>query len=389
MQKHSISTRGGKGEEKNYLNLPLRRYVYCRERDLFTLVKRSIITRLLLPNALTNLSFLHYAIGAKRNFVAVHLFNRISLGKTPWIVTFESRLPRLGYKSGYQNTFALHNQLKLLQRKSCKKILAMSNCAYNLQLCFLDKYPDLKDDILNKMQVFHPPQTTLISDYSEKLVSDQCVTFTVVGNEFFRKGGLPIAQAFDQLLQEKHPVDLSVISTLSTHASGATTDDVNYAQNLFKKYPDFMHHFSSISNEEVMKILQRTHVALLPSLDETYGYSVLEAQANGCPVISTNVRAFLEINNDEIGWIIKVPLDEALYCAKGFRNWAKGNVDGSIKNAESLIREELVRIIHEIVDSHECLRRKGTSALERIRKFHDPRSKAEELEHIYDEAISA
>ena len=50
-------------------------------------------------------------------------------------------------------------------------------------------------------------------------------------------------------------------------------------------------------NSEVMNILKNTHVGLLPTYADTYGYSVLEAQSFGCPVITTNIRAMPEINN--------------------------------------------------------------------------------------------
>jgi glycosyltransferase involved in cell wall biosynthesis len=50
--------------------------------------------------------------------------------------------------------------------------------------------------------------------------------------------------------------------------------------------------------------------------DDFGGSSLLEFQACGCPVISTDVRALPEINDNETGWRISVPknkLGEAIY----------------------------------------------------------------------------
>ncbi|MFW2788163.1 glycosyltransferase, partial [Acinetobacter baumannii] len=55
-----------------------------------------------------------------------------------------------------------------------------------------------------------------------------------------------------------------------------------------------------------MCIRDRHHIGLLPTWADTFGYSVLEFQACGCPVISTDVRALSEINNNDIGWLINV-----------------------------------------------------------------------------------
>lgn len=54
--------------------------------------------------------------------------------------------------------------------------------------------------------------------------------------------------------------------------------------------------------------MKKSDVGLLPTWADTYGYSVLEFQACGCPVISSNTRGLPEINNNEAGWIINMPL---------------------------------------------------------------------------------
>ncbi|WP_241627814.1 glycosyltransferase, partial [Rosenbergiella epipactidis] len=55
--------------------------------------------------------------------------------------------------------------------------------------------------------------------------------------------------------------------------------------------------------------MSKSHIGLLPTWADTYGYSLLEFMAAGCPVISTNVRALTEINSSDRGYIINLPLN--------------------------------------------------------------------------------
>ena len=56
-----------------------------------------------------------------------------------------------------------------------------------------------------------------------------------------------------------------------------------------------------LTNNETLELMKKSHIGLLPTYADTYGYSVLEFQAAGCPVITTNVRALPEINNNNLG----------------------------------------------------------------------------------------
>ena len=57
----------------------------------------------------------------------------------------------------------------------------------------------------------------------------------------------------------------------------------------------------------MLELLSGSHIGLLPSFAETYGYVVLEMQAAGVPVVTTDIRAFSEVNPDECGWRIRTP----------------------------------------------------------------------------------
>ncbi len=50
--------------------------------------------------------------------------------------------------------------------------------------------------------------------------------------------------------------------------------------------------------------MRTADIGMLPSYADTYGFSVLEAQA-GNAVITTDIRALPEVNNPAVGWLIK------------------------------------------------------------------------------------
>ena len=128
-----------------------------------------------------------------------------------------------------------------------------------------------------------------------------------------------------------------------------------------------------------MQLFKKTHIGLLPTFGDSYGYSLLEAQANGCPVISTDLRALSEINNNDAGWLIEVPKNE-------FRNGKLATIKERQVFSE-IIQNELYRIIKEICENKRSIKIKGEKALERIKQHHNPLDKVEFLEKIYFDAI--
>ena len=126
--------------------------------------------------------------------------------------------------------------------------------------------------------------------------------------------------------------------------------------------------------------MQESHLGLLPTWQDTYGYSVLEMQANGCPVLTTSIRSLPEINRDEVGWRVQ-------HATNVWGEWSEIPT-----TRESLISQELVNSLkaqlRRIFSNPEEMESKGRMAVDRIEREHNPDWHAMRLNEIYQEMFN-
>ncbi|MDF2437017.1 MAG: glycosyl transferase group 1 [Bacteroidota bacterium] len=322
--------------------------------------------------------FKGFFLSFKHRDIPCHLFNNINLGSNPWVVTFETTVPRLGESSGFWYRLGIRK----LAARNCKKIIALSDCTYNRQIIFTEKnYPEFSKRVREKMIVMHPPQRALITTYDDKRQQPDKLSFTIVGADFFRKGGREILNVFAKLIPRFPQLHLNIVSSMSygDYASKTEKQDYLKALEIIKSFPSNIFPYNKLQNNDVLELLKNTDVGLLPSWGDTYGYFVLEAQAAGCPVITTDLRAFPEINNDKIGWLIKVPLNELM----------DGDIDSVEKRSrfQNIIEQRLEEILLEIVSAPSLVKQKGMAALDRIKEEHSPQKYRKKLEDLYIECF--
>lgn len=308
----------------------------------------------------------------------LHFFNMASLGKTPWVTTFETALPR------WEETHpaAIGFGLKLLAGKSCKRLIAMSECARAFQGAVLADYPDLAEAIQAKVTVLHPPQSPLIDGPKPGPSTSEPIRFVIVGADFFRKGGGEVLRVFDRLLQEGAAIRLTIVSTLQhgDYASRATAADLAEARRVIAAWPGHIVHFERLPNDQVLELFRSSHVALLPTWADTYGYSVLEAQAAGCPVLTTDVRALPEINDDAHGWILPVPRND--------RGNAVLGTPAERARFAQMLEGQIEAAIRSVLADPAMIAAKGAASLARIKAKHSPSAYGLRLREIYDEALA-
>jgi glycosyltransferase involved in cell wall biosynthesis len=68
-----------------------------------------------------------------------------------------------------------------------------------------------------------------------------------------------------------------------------------------------------MNNQQVLELMSTCHLNLLPTLHDTYGFSVLEGFANGLPAITTDivrsarVRPSLSLRQTPTAFLLHLP----------------------------------------------------------------------------------
>lgn len=180
-------------------------------------------------------------------------------------------------------------------------------------------------------------------------------------------------------LSDLYSFHLTVVSKLlyGDYASGTSKKDFLECKEILETR-DWITYHETLPNEKVMKLASTCHVGILPSLSDTYGYSVLEMQACGCPCVTTDIRALGEINSEECGWLCHIEhnqFGEAIYSS--FPLSQKMEI-------RRQLQEELARVLPDILSNPQSIRQKGYACLQRIKTCHDPEEYARKLRDIYN-----
>jgi glycosyltransferase involved in cell wall biosynthesis len=283
-----------------------------------------------------------------------------------------------------ENNDRLNAGFNALKSDACKKIIAMSDAAYQYQKSFLESH-DVKNTevILNKTITILPAQKPNIqSAIDKKLNPTKFIITAVASNGFFRKGGREIVNAMDYLIDKKFDIHLHLISNFDygDYASKSTKDEWEIVMKKINKLSSHITCYRNISNEKVIELFKQSHLGLLPTYADSFGYSVLESQSCACPVLSTDVFALPEINNNEIGWLIEVEKHPN-------RNAIINTVEERLKFSKRL-ESGLIESISHIYQNTEELKTKSYKCLEHINVQHSPLKNAQVLEGFYNKILN-
>lgn len=362
-------------EKRNFTELNIESYKFDKRLDLYRIIAFGYFKIFKKTHSKWLNLFYDFDLG---NYHCLHFFNAISLGSKPWITTFEYYLPRGAHQVDQvpKETKYINKVINRLASPSCKQLIALSEHAKNAQINYLESFPkEIKDIIIDKIIVIHPPQKLLLQEYIPKPINKK-LKLIIVGADFFRKGGQEIINAFKELKKQNIEVELTIVSSLQygDYASLSTIEDLNEIKKTIEDNLNIIH-YKSVPNNKVIDLFKTSDIALLPSYDETYGYTVLEAQACGCPIITTNGAAFKEINNDNCGWVIEVPLNDNRSIPRTNKNRL---------NFTEKVTTGLISIIKNVIANPELINQKGKASLERIKKYHSIEIASKKLENIYN-----
>jgi glycosyltransferase involved in cell wall biosynthesis len=364
----------GYPEVRNIFSVLSKKISHIKCIDIFKL--RDFIHFKLFNN---NNYYLHNSFNDKFSFPKAdvyHFFNGVNYGNKPWVSTFETILPRYD-----NNDKRIKKAINAMAKPTCKKLIALSEFNKNLQLSFLkEHFTESYEVISSKIEVVYPPQKTYIDVNINKYHSLKPLKLLFVGHDFFRKGGREIFSAVEQMVDNGFKIELTVVSRLTTDnwiSKTAEEDKLEWIEKL--NQASFCTYFDCLNNDEVIRLMKAAHVFLMLSFQDTFGYVILEAQACGTPVISTNIRAFPEINNSDCGWLIDVPQTK------------KGKVDIDNNDYEflsQLLVSRTKHILTSIIESGpNVLIMKSEQCIKRIKTKHNTENYIFRIEKIYKDHL--
>jgi glycosyltransferase involved in cell wall biosynthesis len=278
-----------------------------------------------------------------RRFDLIHAFNRIPLSRTPFIIGFESHLPRA---FGLESSTYFRRLTDMLSGERCRAIVAISEHARKI---FQDTHggrPGARD-MLDKLCVQYPNvDVPDAKDVFEDAVPER-VTVTFIGSHFARKGGCVAVELARNATAANFPLNVEIVSSLQVGGS-IWTDPTS--TSFFDKYfallnqPNVRHH-ASLDNRAVIDLLRRSHFCLLATFGDTFGFTAIEALANATPVIATDQGALSEfIAHRQNGVLLDLPIN-----AHG--EWVhSSSPDRATEGFEKMFADEVSRLARQALD---------------------------------------
>lgn len=295
---------------------------------------------------------------------ALHFWNTIPTTNKKFFITFETYIP-------FPIDVSEKKAFKKLASSNCKKLIAISQRAYDAQLFKLEKCdPILKQKILSKTIILHPPQE-VISTTKDYYSSELICTF--IGSAFFRKGGYEILKAFEEIKDLQ--IKINIISSLES--TGFLNNPEKIILEECRKIIESnknISHYKGLPNSQALELLKNSHIGILPTWMETYGYSILESMATGCAIVTTNTPPMNEFVVDN-GWLIDMDMTYANGTYRAIKNEA---------NHKKLV-SGIVASLKEAYYNRDLLKQKGQASIKRIQKYHCPKNHELSLQSIWSE----
>jgi glycosyltransferase involved in cell wall biosynthesis len=309
----------------------------------------------------------------------LHLWNKVSLGRQPWGVSMESVLPRL-LRGGQRSPSMRVLRSRVLDDR-CRFLAPISDWAREL---FLNTFNDRELAVVEpKTHRVYPFQA--VDSHVPPLVppaDDEPLRIGFVGGDFFRKGGealLAVADRWGDELDLRFEI-VSSCSRTDYATTWLTSAHVDRTRARLAAHPR-IDWFPSLANAEVLELMSRTHVGMLPTMAETFGYSLLEFMSRGRPVIGTNVQAGAEILAPDRSWMLELELrPDRLWRGRSGADFAYGL--GVLE-----LTEQLGGVLRQIRSDPAALATKGATARAHVatRYCHE---RTAQMSRIYAAAVA-
>lgn len=313
----------------------------------------------------------------------IHLWNRVSFGRSPWGASFEWTFPNV---DGSRYPQALDRLRHPMFDSRCRFLIAISEHAKTMMQSSLSEQQWAA--LESKIHVALPAHQfqTRRSAYTPPDASAP-LRLLFVGVTFFGKGGEACLRAVEEVGDELN-LELTVVSpVLGDDYGGTPPADVD-VRGLHRRLEsnDRIRWHPRLDNADVLNQIEHHHLGLLPTFADTFGYAVLEFMGLGVPTIVSNVQALPEFTGVDTGWTVQVPVDDrgvwlgrqsGTELRKAYYHQAVDSVAGQLVRILRLLRErpELLDSIHR-------------SSVERLADQFDPEARGRAILQIYQDSLS-
>lgn len=332
----------------------------------------------------------------KQDYDLVHSFNSIPYTKKPFIVTTESFLPRtVGIGGDLLKTILRERLVK----NNCRKIIAMSEYAV-LKLSRQNHDWSALNEILKKVEIIHP-NVPVKACTPKTYNKNEPLQVVFVGGHFARKGGIVALRLASMAKQIGLPIIVHIASRLDygTNVYMDYADGAKYARDIELLELDNVVYHKHLPNHEVINLLTKSHIQLLATLDDTYGFSLIEGFSVATPAITTNVCALPEfVRNGENGLLLNLELNES-------RNWIHRYFDeyrdwvykarchqeqywNILDVTYSQLAEQALQLLVDIIDNPHKYDYLSAGALSSAMTLHNADKTSQVLDDIYLQAVS-
>jgi len=311
----------------------------------------------------------------------VHVQNVVPLlTRRPYIVTFESYLPRVTQDRPQARLEAWLRQRLLSEQ--CVALIAKSEYAWR-QFAWQNRHFDGRSALEAKMQLIYAAVPLRRSEPKRRSGG---LKLLYVGRNFIRKGGPAALRAHARLREAGVPVETTVVSSLRETPNdffGPTDPEYIRRQHAAVAQEGVTHH-ASLPGREVERLMDEAAFFLAPTLQDTFGFAQAQALAGGTPVLATDAYAQPEIVEDgRSGFLFPIETDPIGRWSWIYRRDSPGYLEAYEDAVERLGRSmaERLQAFWESDDSYEAL---SAGALEQVRRRFDPLAARDRLEVLYE-----
>lgn len=362
---------------------------YSQHKLIFTSNQHQLLTRLLI-NQYTGFSRTGIVPlgGIREKYDLIHSLNNIALTSKPWIVTFEDILPRTFGRGGERLAKMIRHRLIM---DNCYKLVGQSHYALKKLARANHGWRHLSE-VMAKTTVIYP--SIDFRELPPKKLTKDPVLLVFIGNHFARKGGISAVRLAKLALDKDLPITIHIVSKLLFGAYTDFADDNRYKNDLkLLELPNVVFH-GQMDNTKVMELLQQCDFQYMPTVGDTFGYSILEGFSVGTPAIVTNTCAMPElVHHNQNGYLLDVEVNNEsdiiwLRPAHDVAYRTSDDYWETLDRTYSDLANQTLSILEKFMQDRNEYERLSAGAINQVKTHYDSRIMSECYDSLYEAALN-